>query len=223
MLKITSLGSLSKSHFNEITFHHKMNSDEEICIILSLFFDLNLKSPASVIKFGRILVSVWMKKSDFSWRQLNGIYWVGQKPGSQHCWKVCIVEPRMMCNVQCAMCSLEWCALCSPEWRTLTMEICVHCECGVWLWCGVENNEQHKPARLLHRCALNYDNQTQSVMKHSVAVVINLHKFYSHCAGLKEMQDHLWPDRTAKNINQLCKSFCWFSRLKLSVNSFRAK
>ena len=26
-------------------------------------------------------------------------------------------------------------------------------------------------------------------MKHSVAVVINLHKFYSHCAGLKEMQD----------------------------------
>ena len=116
------------------------------------------------------------KKSDFSWRQLNGIYWVGQKPGSQHCWKVCIVEPRMMCNVQCAMCSLEWCALCSPEWRTLTMEICVHCECGVWLWCGVENNEQHKPPRLLHRCALNYDIQTQSVMKHS-AGRLNLRRY----------------------------------------------
>ena len=146
-----------------------------------------------------------MKKSDFSWRQLNGIYGVGQKPDSQHCWKVCIVEPRMMCTVE------PW-ILWRLEWRTLTVEICVHCECGA------ESNEQHKPVK-----ALDYDQQIQSVIEYSATVVINLHKFYSHCASLKEMQDHLWPDRTAKNINQVCKSFCWFSRLKLSVNSFRAK
>ena len=73
------------------------------------------------------------------------------------------------------------------------MEICVHCECGA------ESNEQHKPVK-----ALDYDQQIQSVIKYSDAVVINLHKFYSHCIGLKKMQDYLWPD-SAKNIVACCQ------------------